>query len=141
MVLQYDKVMIYTDGGSRGNPGPSAIGILIYTHDGKNLEDHREFIGEATNNQAEYSAVLKALDLARQFTKSEVYLFSDSQLLVNQLSGDYKVKNPALKEFKDKVKEAEKSFVMVSYIYVTRREPRLKLADMLVNKALDAVLK
>ena len=132
-----EGVSVYTDGGSRGNPGPSAIGILIYSPAGRLLRDHREFIGKTTNTQAEYRAVLKALELARGFTKGEVSCHSDSKLLVNQLSGRFKVKNKGIKEILGKVREAEKAFSRVAYTYLPRTDPRIRLADTLVNRALD----
>ena len=132
-----ERVLVYTDGGSRGNPGPSATGILIYSPDGKLLHDHRETIGRATNNQAEYRAVLKALGLARGFTSGEVACHSDSRLLVNQLSGRFRIKNPGLKELLQEVRRAEKPFSRVTYTYLPRTDPRMRLADALVNRALD----
>jgi ribonuclease HI len=132
-----EKVIVYTDGGSRGNPGPSAIGILIYSPGGKLLQDHRESIGKATNNQAEYRAVLKALGLATRFTKGGVSCHSDSRLLVNQLSGRFKVKNSGIRELLQAVRRAEKAFSGVSYTYLPRTDPKMKLADTLVNRALD----
>lgn len=131
-----ERVLVYSDGGSRGNPGPSAIGILIYSPEGKLLKDYREYIGKATNNQAEYAAVLKAIELASEFTREEVSCHSDSRLLVNQLSGRFKVKNKAIKEALEKVREAEKAFSGVTYSYLPRTDPRMRLADQLVNKAL-----
>ncbi len=132
-----ERVLAYTDGGSRGNPGPSAIGILIYSPGGRLLRDHREFIGRATNNQAEYRAVLRALELARGFTRGEVSCHSDSRLLVNQLSGRFKIKNKGIKEIVEKVRETEKAFSRVAYTHVPRTDPRIRLADALVNRALD----
>lgn len=130
--------MLYTDGGSRGNPGPSAIGVLIYSQQGMLLASHKEYIGQATNNQAEYAAVLEGLEMAREFTEGgEVLCHSDSKLMVNQLSGDYAIKEPRLKEACQKVKESERSFSMVRYIHLPRTDPRIKLADALVNRVLD----
>jgi ribonuclease HI len=132
-----ERVLVYTDGGSRGNPGPSAIGILIYSPEGKLLKDHREYIGEFTNNQAEYRAVLKALGLAREFTNGGVSCHSDSRLLVNQLSGRFKIKNPGIRDVIRFVRKAEEAFSRVTYTYLPRTEPRMRLADALVNRALD----
>ncbi len=131
------RVLVYTDGGARGNPGPAAIGILIYTQEGKLLTNHREYIGKATNNQAEYAAMLKALELAAQFTRSEVFCHSDSRLMVSQLCGTFRVKSPGLQEALRKVKNAEKSFSQVTYTHLPRTDSRIKLADRLVNMALD----
>lgn len=130
-------LLIYSDGGSRGNPGPAGIGILIYSPEGRLLKDHREFIGRATNNQAEYAAVLKALGLASGFTRGEVACHSDSQLLVNQLSGRFRVKNPGIREALQRVRQAERPFSRVSYSYLPRTNPRMRLADALVNRVLN----
>ena len=131
------SVSIYTDGGSRGNPGPSAIGILIYSPDEVMLKHHREYIGTTTNNQAEYAAIQKALELAGSYTNGEVKCFSDSKLMVNQLSGSFKVKNLGLKEALLRVKAIESKFSSVEYKHVSRNDPRIKQADALVNKSLD----
>jgi ribonuclease HI len=136
MERKLDRVLVYTDGGSKGNPGPAAIGVLIYTPQGDLLANCSEYIGRATNNQAEYSAMLKALEMAKAFTRSEVVCHSDSQLMVNQLKGAYKVKEPGLIEALSKVKQAEKAFTKVSYVHLPRTDPRIRLADHLVNKAI-----
>ncbi len=137
MGQELDSVSTYSDGGSRGNPGPSAIGVIVYSPDGKLIANHRGYIGGATNNQAEYAAVLKALELAREFTKGAVSCYSDSMLLVNQLSGRFKVKNPGIREAIMKVKRTEKAFATVTYTHLPRTDPKMKLADALVNRALD----
>ena len=132
------RVLVYTDGGSRGNPGQAAIGILLYKQDGTLLKNHGEYIGTTTNNQAEYAAMLRGLKLAAGFTMSEVACHSDSQLMVNQLSGSYKVKNPGLMDALKKVKQAEKAFSQVTYTHLPRTDPRIRLADSLVNRVLDS---
>ena len=132
------RVLLYTDGGSRGNPGPSAIGILLYSQEGMLLESHKEYIGHSTNNQAEYAAVLKGLGIAREFTQGgEVLCHSDSKLMVSQLSGTFRVKEPKLIESLRKVKESEREFSLVRYIHLSRTDPRIRLADALVNRVLD----
>ena len=137
MTRLLDSVTVYSDGGSRGNPGPSAIGVLVYSPSGNPLAQVGELIGNGTNNQAEYAALLKGLGIASRFTKGEVHCHSDSELLVKQLSGKYKVKNSVIKETFKKVKEAEKSFKKVTYKHVKRDNPKIKLADLMVNRALD----
>jgi ribonuclease HI len=132
-----ESVSVYTDGGSRGNPGPSAIGVLVYSQSGHLLADFREQIGESTNNRAEYSAVLKGLQIASRFTNGDVSCHSDSSLMVNQLSGSFRTKNPGLRDMVRKVREAEKAFRKVVYRHDPRTSPRIKLADTLVNRALD----
>jgi ribonuclease HI len=131
-------IKIYTDGGSRGNPGPAAIAVLIYDGGGKLLASHSEYIGEVTNNVAEYRAVLKALKLARKHGAGKsVSCVMDSELVARQLSGEYKVKKPHLRELYDLVKDAEKVFSCVSYENVRREDEKITLADYLLNASLD----
>ena len=128
---------IYTDAGSRGNPGPAAIAILIY--EGPRLvKQHMEYIGEATNNQAEYRAVIKALELADLLSASEVRLFTDSELVCRQITGQYRIKEPGLKPLHARVMELEKKFRKFSCASVPRENPRTRFADRLVNKVLDS---
>jgi ribonuclease HI len=130
---------IYTDGGSRGNPGPAAFALLIYDGKGKLLESHSEYIGEATNNVAEYRGVLKALKLARKHGPGGVLCTMDSELAVRQLSGKYKVKKPHIRELFGLVKGEEKHFRSVTYAHVTRDDRRISLADSMLNRTLDRV--
>lgn len=132
-----DKVLVYTDGGSRGNPGPSAIGVLVYSPEGNILANFRECIGDTTNNQAEYAAVARGLAIASRFTRGEVHCHSDSELMVKQLTGAYKAKNPGIRTALAMVREAEKSFKKVRYSHHPRTNPKIRLADELVNRALD----
>ena len=126
----------YTDAGARGNPGPAAIAVLFFKGT-KLLKQHGEFIGTATNNQAEYRAVIKALELGRSMTK-ELELFTDSELIARQLKGTYKVKDAKLKPLHEQAKALEKEFAKISYSSVMRTNLRIWLADKLVNKILDA---
>lgn len=128
---------IHTDGGSKGNPGPSSIGILITSPEGE-LQRYREDIGIATNNVAEYTAVSRAYDLIGTLIKergliiSHINFYSDSQLIVRQLSGIYKVKNPVMKTLVNQVKEKELLLgIPVTYTSVPREENTV--ADALVN--------
>lgn len=128
---------IHTDGGSKGNPGPSSIGILISSPDGE-LQRYREDIGIATNNVAEYTAVSRAFDLVgtliteRGLDVTALNFYSDSQLIVRQLSGIYKVKNPGMKTLVNQVKEKELRLgIPVTYTSVPREENTV--ADALVN--------
>ena len=133
------EIHIYTDGGSRGNPGPAAIAVLIYDNQGKLLKSHSEYIGTATNNVAEYRAVLKALKLAEKLRTGQVVCTLDSQLVASQLAGRYKIKKPHLRELSGLVKEAEKKFESVGYMHVKRSDRRIRLADRLLNEILDKV--
>lgn len=132
-------VTLFSDGGARGNPGPAAIGGVIMrdgTEDGEVLEEFSSYIGRATNNQAEYQALLAGLDRARKHTDEAVVCVLDSELLVKQLTGEYRIKSPELKKLAHQVKHLEESFASVSYRH-TYREGN-KRADALVNEALDA---
>jgi len=133
------ELNIFTDGGARGNPGPAAIALLIFDGHGKPLFSHAEYIGIATNNVAEYRAVLKALVAAKGHGKGPVICTMDSLLVASQLSGKYKVKEPALKELFAMVKEAEKRFTSVEYRHVSRTHDKIRLADSMLNLMLDKV--
>ncbi len=131
--------MIYTnsDGGSRGNPGPGAIGVII-REDGTILKKERKFIGEqVTNNVAEYNALILALELASEFTTQEITCLIDSELVVNQLLGEYKVKHPKMKELFLQVQKLQDNFEKVIYLHVTRNDRFQQLADELVNDELN----
>lgn len=131
------KLVLYSDGASRGNPGPAGIGIVICDERGEVVKEYEEFIGTATNNIAEYRALIKALELASNFPISEVECFSDSELMVKQLKGDYAVKNPRLHELVLQVREKEKHFGRVSYVHVSRAEACIARADELANRAIE----
>lgn len=127
---------IYTDGGSKGNPGPSAVGVAMYLGE-KKLEFYREDLGVATNNVAEYTAVVRALEKALKHRLSgvafsKIELKADSLLVVSQLNGVYKVKNAAIREFiiKIRVLEAELG-IPISYTHIFREDNTV--ADALVN--------
>jgi len=132
------KLVIYTDGGARNNPGPAGIGIVIRNKDGQTVETYKEYIGEKTNNQAEYEALIKALELA-QNKASELELYLDSQLVVNQAKGLFKIKNGDIRELMFKIKTLEQSFEKITYNLIPREKN--KDADRLVNQAIDKELK
>ena len=131
------KLLIYTDGASRGNPGPAGIGIVICDESGKIVKEYEEFIGTATNNIAEYRALIKALELAGIFSINKIDCFSDSELMVKQLNGEYRVKNEKLGKLFLQVREKEKRFEKVNYFHVPREEDLIKRADKLANRAID----
>ena len=135
--LASGTVRVYTDGASRGNPGPAAIGVVVCDADDRILRRHREFLGEATNNEAEYRAILRGLKLAASFTEGEVELKCDSQLAVRQLAGAYRIRERRLSELVDAIREVEGSFARVTYRHAPRMTGRLALADRLANEALD----
>ena len=130
------KARLFTDGGSRGNPGPAAYGYVLEAGDGTVLAAHGERIGVATNNIAEYRALVEGLRKAADLQVDEVEVVSDSELLVNQMQGNYKVKNEALRELWLDANELADRLEKVTFTAV-RREHN-ELADQLVNEALDA---
>ena len=132
------NLVIYTDGASRGNPGPGAIAFLILDGRGEILRKHKHFIGVCTNNVAEYRALIAALERARKLG-DEVSCFSDSKLMINQLKGKYKVKKKHLKELFEKVKALEKGFRKVEYSNVRRTDPVIKRVDRMVNEVLNKI--
>lgn len=133
-------VYINTDGASRDNPGNAAIGIVIKGEDKTTvLKEYGEFIGVHTNNQAEYMAVIKAMDFASEYTNKMIYIFSDSELLIKQLNREYRVKNSELKKLFFEVKKHEMIFEKVIYSHVKREHN--KRADQLANKALDELIR
>jgi ribonuclease HI len=129
------RVTVNVDGGARGNPGPAAIGVVLRNGDGGVVEEVGETIGEATNNVAEYRALLRGIELAAGHGAGEVELIGDSELVVRQVEGRYKVKNAGMKELHAEVKKALRGFDSWSIRHVRRAENAD--ADRLVNEALD----
>jgi ribonuclease HI len=130
------RAKLSTDGGARGNPGPAAYGYVLEAEDGTVLAAHGETIGVATNNVAEYRALIAGLEKALELAVSEVEVVSDSELLVKQMTGEYKVKKPTLQELSLEAARLARRFDRISYTAV-RREHN-ELADRLVNEALDS---
>jgi len=135
--MKLNKIHVYTDGASRGNPGPSAIGVVIYDENKNVLEEYKECIGDTTNNTAEYKALIKALELSAAHCRREVCCFLDSELVVRQLSGRYRIKAKHLLELFYVLKDREKAFDKVIYNHVRRTNKFICRADKLVNDALD----
>lgn len=131
------KLVLNVDGGARGNPGPAAIGVVVTDESGQVIEELAERVGVATNNVAEYRAVLRGLERARALGASEVELIGDSELVARQLGGLYKVKHPAMKELFAEALRALEGFERWSIRTVPRAQNAA--ADALVNAALDAV--
>ena len=132
--------MIFTnsDGGARGNPGPGAIGVVV-RKDGEILMKHGSLIGKfVTNNVAEYEALIKALELASECTKGEITCCLDSELVVKQLLGEYRVKNPHLLELFLKVQRLQENFEKIIYKHVRREDDFQQIVDELLNNELDA---
>ena len=127
--------MVNVDGGSRGNPGPAAIAAVVATADGEILEEGSEAIGPATNNVAEYRALLLGIERAAALGARRLELIGDSELIVRQVLGEYRVKDAALRDLHARVREALEGFERWSVRHV-RREENAR-ADRLVNDALD----
>jgi ribonuclease HI len=126
---------VYIDGACRGNPGPGSFGVVMCNEKGEVVEQLKDTIGLCTNNVAEYTALLKALEKARKLKVDTLLVKSDSQLLVKQLEGAYKVKDEKIKILYDQVQDLLKEFKSVEFMHIPRVEN--KLADELANKALD----
>lgn len=131
----HNKLIIHTDGGARGNPGPAGIGVVIETDEGDLVEEYQGYIGETTNNQAEYQAVVKAFELLEKHNTEVLDFFLDSELVVKQLKGEYKVKNQDLASLFVKIHGAQQKYRAVTFTHVRRADN--EHADSLVNKALD----
>lgn len=131
-------ITIFTDGGARGNPGPAGIGAVGYDKEKNIVFEVSEYIGETTNNQAEYKAVIAAIHKAKEIGAEVLDFFLDSQLVVEQLNGNYKVKNKDLAPLFVQIHNARLSFKKTTFTHV-RREYN-KAADALVNKAIDKKL-
>ncbi len=135
------KIITYIDGGSRGNPGPSAIGIVILNEKEEILKKYSEYLGETTNNEAEYQALIFALKKIKllygkkKISELEVEIRSDSELLVSQLNGEYKILTPAIQSLFIKAWNLKTDFGKVKFVLVPREKN--KEADRLVNEALD----
>ena len=132
-----EKIISYSDGGARGNPGPAAIGVLLCDEKGTALFEQGETIGDTTNNVAEYQAVIKALELAHELGAHDINHHMDSELVTKQLRGEYRLKAEHLRPFFLKVKDLEKKFKKIIYTHVPREHPQMRRADRQVNRALD----
>ncbi len=134
------QLTIYTDGGARGNPGPAGIGAVLVDEQGKVVKEISEYLGETTNNFAEYEALIHALTAARALSDlhTHVAVCMDSELAVRQLNGMYKVKEPTLKQQFAKVQGLRDSFSHITFTHVRRAQNAH--ADRLVNQAIDAAL-
>ncbi len=130
-----EKLFLYTDGGARNNPGPAATGFLIKNSAGEILKKGGTFLGVATNNEAEYQALIEGLQAAKEFKPSHLDCFLDSSLAVNQLNGRFKIKESRLRKLVLEAKTLEQKFASVRYQHVPREKN--KEADTLVNQILD----
>jgi ribonuclease HI len=131
------KLTIFTDGGARGNPGPAAIGVVIKNENKEKISAYGEYLGEQTNNFAEYSAIISALKKAKELGADEVACFLDSKLVVEQLGGKWKVKEPTLQKLFIQAYNASAQFKKITYQHIFREKN--KEADRLVNETLDNI--
>jgi ribonuclease HI len=131
------RLVVHLDGGARGNPGPAAIGVVIADQDGEVIDELAERIGVATNNVAEYEALLRGVSRAAELGATELELINDSELVAKQLTGVYKVKHPAMKPLYERARAALAGFER----WQIRSVPRAQNADAdrLVNEALDGL--
>ncbi|HEY3373451.1 MAG TPA: ribonuclease HI family protein [Candidatus Aquicultor sp.] len=135
-MARYEKIIIYSDGAARGNPGPAGAGGQILTPSGKTIAEISEYLGETTNNVAEYSALILALEKAREFYPKEIEIRADSELMVKQLNGEYRVKNEGLKPLYDRVRQLLVGVKKVNVRHIYRSDN--KRADELANEAIDS---
>ena len=133
--MKSKKVYLYTDGGSRGNPGPSGIGVVILDSNKTKIREAFKYIGEATNNVAEYTALVRGLEEAEAIGATDLTIYIDSELLVKQLNGEYKVKDANMKILFEKPLNALKNFNSFEVKHIERGMN--KEADKLVNKAIN----
>lgn len=127
---------LYTDGGSRGNPGDSAIGAFLFDCENMLFDFTGKYIGVGTNNHAEYTALIEGLGLAKKALVSEIFCYLDSELVVKQLNGKYSVKNVEILKLYKKVIAFKKEFKSIEFVHIERTKN--KFADKLVNQILDA---
>lgn len=133
--MKSKKLYLYTDGGSRGNPGPSGIGVVILDSNKKKIKEVFKYIGEATNNVAEYTALVSGLKEALALKATDIVIYMDSELLAKQLNGEYKVKDVNMKTFFDESLDLFKNFNSFEVKHIERAKN--KEADKLVNKAIN----
>lgn len=137
----YQLLKIYSDGGARGNPGPAAAAFVILNEDSRIMKASSRFLGVRTNNQAEYEALISALEAAAVLGANEVICHLDSEVVAKHLTGEYKVKNVELFKLWSKVRSLQVNFKKICFVNVPRTDMFIQKADALVNAALDAAIK
>ena len=130
-----NRIIIFSDGGARGNPGPAGIGAVLYNEDKKIIAEISHYLGETTNNQAEYRALIAAIKKARELGGQEIVCYLDSELVVKQLNREYKVKNKDLAPLFLEVYNLSLGFQKISFIHIPREQN--SVADRLANEAMD----
>ncbi len=129
------KLISFSDGGARGNPGPAGIGVVLYNEKKELIKEFSRYLGETTNNQAEYRALIMALEKAHELEASELDCFLDSELVVKQLNREYKVKNQELAPLFLKIHNLSLEFKKITFTHIPREKN--KEADALANQAMD----
>ena len=133
-----DNLSVCSDGASRGNPGPAAIGYAIYDASGGLIEKASRFVGRRTNSEAEYEALLWAIERASKLTNGRVKFYSDSEFMVRQVRGVYRANDDRMRGFLSEVRESIRLFDSFEIVHVRREDPRISLVDGLVNAVLTA---
>jgi len=135
------KVHVFVDGASRGNPGHAGIGGIVFdADDNTKLDDFSEYIGQKTNNEAEYMAIIKGLSLARKWTRKVVQVCSDSEFAIRQINKRYRIKEDRMEPLCLQVISKAQLFDSVQFIHVSSNNPGIKRADMLSKQAIDRKL-
>lgn len=135
----HTEVRVFTDGGARGNPGPAAVGVVILDEKDNMISKSGKFIGVTTNNVAEYSALIEALELLKEIDAYRIVFYTDSNLVYSQIKGLWKIKSPDLKVLNEQAKKMLYSLPNYDFVHIPREKN--KDADRLVNKALDERMK
>ena len=130
------SLVIYSDGGSRGNPGPSAYAVVV-TRDGKVIHEHTEFLGTNTNNYAEYRGLIAGIGKALEMKDMDVEFVMDSELVIKQMRGEYKVKSPNIRKLHEDAKAMSSLIPNVKFTHVKRENPMVSRADALLNAEMD----
>lgn len=129
------KLTVYIDGAARGNPGPAGVGVLILDENGKTMEEHARYLGETTNNCAEYEALVDGLKLASKYVPCSITIYTDSELLFHQMSGSYRVKNERIAVYFREAQNILPKFENFEIFHINREKN--KQADRLANKAVN----
>jgi ribonuclease HI len=132
-----EHVLLYTDGAARGNPGPAAGGFRILSGAGQLLFEHEESLGEKTNNQAEYAALILGLEASKAYTAGRVTVGSDSKLMVHQMRGEWRIKNPTLRTLHGEAQSKAARFREVQYEHHPRSHSEITTVDRALNRLLD----
>jgi ribonuclease HI len=136
ILAQPTKIQIYSDGASRGNPGPSAIAYTIYDEQNNLIDQASKYIGRATNSEAEYDALIWAMDVACSYCRNEVRFHSDSEFMINQVNGVYRVHKENMRMRLEKVNIKKSLFKQSDFVHVGRNNAKMQLVDKLANQAL-----